>query len=206
MSTGQASSSERPPSGHGRGTGETSHAKVDKNSPSYRIALQCAGVFVIDDPFDQLPETLHPALKDLFTPVACIPRSCIRFQTRIKKYYTDVLAALLTISTASARISNSPRTPTASSAARTRPTPSPHKSKPGTGMSFDGGSSHFHTGDFNDMNDDMIDQITALTEGTEGDRNKSSDSLGWVLYWLNRLNNELPGTFSQVPPFRRWVC
>ena len=64
----------------GRASGARSRAgetepKIDKNSSAYRIGLQCAGIFVVDDPIDQPLESIHSSLKELFIPVPCIPRS-----------------------------------------------------------------------------------------------------------------------------------
>jgi hypothetical protein len=49
--------------------------KMDINSSAYRIGLQCAGIFVVDDPLDEPLESIHSSLKELFSPVPCIPRS-----------------------------------------------------------------------------------------------------------------------------------
>jgi hypothetical protein len=127
---------------------------------------------------------------------------CVRIESRVQQYYADVLTALTAISTIRTRMSRNIRTPTASSAVRTCPSTSPQKSKTDPGNSLEGKSTQFM--DFSNRDDEMMDRLTAMNEGNEGEMHKLNDSLSWLLYWLNRLNSELPGTFPQVPPFRRW--
>ena len=59
----------------GRSRAAETEPKIDKNPSAYRLGLQCAGIFVVDDPLDQPLESIHPRLKDLFLPVPCIPQS-----------------------------------------------------------------------------------------------------------------------------------
>jgi len=53
----------------------TTVTKVEENNSLYRLALKASGISVVDDPLDQELETLSPELRDLLSPVACIPYS-----------------------------------------------------------------------------------------------------------------------------------
>ena len=121
---------------------------------------------------------------------------CIRIGCRVQQYYADVLTALASVSAMRVNISRNNRTPTSSSAVRRNHGSSPQKSRTDTRNSLEG-----QYMDFSSWEEEMMDHLSVMNQANEGERHTVNS---WILYWLNRINSERPGTFPQVPPFRRW--
>ena len=128
---------------------------------------------------------------------------CIRISCQVQQYYASFLTALASVSTAMRlSISRNMRTPTSSSAVRTHPGSSPQKSKTDTRNSLEGASTQYMDFSNRGLDEEMMDRLSVMNQANDGETHTVNS---WVLYWLNRMINESPRTFPQVPPFRRWV-